>query len=215
MTADAAAGDGDHLDELIEEFSHSGHGGTLAKQVCGCYVVDVTDLANFSSLPPHRKILLMVLLLCLKDQAGEVRFEPCETDTGERGLRLFYVVSGALHELVPPPSYLAPAIVRELKSLAGLLTWRMQVGGVVRRAAGWFDRQSIGPVSGGFRMGGGGHTCDITLTVHPSSPEDRIFLAISRVDPGLSQLADAGLRQLFEERRNGSRGSAGQTSDIA
>jgi hypothetical protein len=209
------ADDSEDLDQLIVEFSRPGR-ADLAARVSGCYFIDVSDLRGFPGLPPHRKILVMSLLLCLKDRAGELRFEPRIDDSGEPGLRMSYVVDGVSYELVPPPSHLAPQIGRELKRLAGWLSLRGRIGGLLRSLATRIDGQSTGAASGLFRVGAGagGPMSDVRVTVSPSAGGDRILLAISEVDPALSQIAGTSLRRLFEDRRLGRRASSGRVPDI-
>jgi hypothetical protein len=157
---------------------------------------------------------VMFLLLCLKDRASELRFESYTDDFGERGTRMSYVVDGLSHELVPPPSHLAPAICRELKRLAGLLSFHSRAGGILRSLATRIDGQPTGPASGLFRVGVGGSLSDVGVTVSSTPQGDRILLAISEVNPTLSQVAATSLRKLFQERCFDQRSSSGRVPDI-
>jgi len=61
------------------------------------------------------------------------------------------------------------------------------------------NRQPIGSTSGKFRIVAEGHSSEVTVTVYPSYPMDRIVLTWPEVDPGLAHASDASLRQFFEE----------------
>lgn len=96
----------------------------LASRVGGCNLIDVGEIGHYPSLSPHRKMLLLLFLLSLKDRATELRLEPQDTDSSEPGVRLSYVVNGESYELVPPPFEIAIEVIQEIKTLAGLLTLR-------------------------------------------------------------------------------------------
>lgn len=158
------------------------------------------DLSKLVSLPApttSRKVLYLILLLCLKDRASELYIEPCETETAEEKLRLRYVIEGESYDLVPPPSFLAPVLSEGLKHLSGLRSPRGRIGDLFRSLARRIDGQPLGPTSGKFRIGNASHASEITATFHPGPIGERIVLEISEVDPALSQSIHAGFPQLF------------------
>ncbi len=80
--------------------------------------VDTFDLASMDELAdaaPIRKLLNMVLLLAIKDQASDVHFEPFEDE-----FKIRVRADGVLYEMVPPPRHLANAIVSRIKVMADL-----------------------------------------------------------------------------------------------
>ena len=64
---------------------------------------------------PIRKLLNMVLLLAIRDQASDIHFEPFEDE-----FKIRVKADGVLYEMVPPPRHLANAIVTRIKVMANL-----------------------------------------------------------------------------------------------
>ena len=64
---------------------------------------------------PIRKLLNMVLLLAIKDQASDIHFEPFEDE-----FKIRVRADGVLYEMVPPPRHLANAIVTRVKVMSEL-----------------------------------------------------------------------------------------------
>jgi type IV pilus assembly protein PilB len=64
---------------------------------------------------PIRKLLNMVMLLAIKDQASDIHFEPFEDE-----FKIRVRADGVLYEMVPPPRHLANAIVSRIKVMADL-----------------------------------------------------------------------------------------------
>ncbi len=74
------------------------------------------DLADeFMDSHPIRKLLNMVMLLAIKDQASDIHFEPFEDE-----FKIRVRADGVLYEMVPPPRHLATAIVSRVKVMANL-----------------------------------------------------------------------------------------------
>jgi hypothetical protein len=194
--------DDDQNDRLLKEFMRTGNGGTLATRAGGFNLIDVSDLRFFPTLSPHRKALLLILLLCLKDRATELRFEPQDTDHRVQGLRVSYVVNGEVYELVPPPFETAIEIIEEIKGLAGLVASRRRMSGIGRAVADRIVSRSTEPTYGGLRIGAGSSVSEVAVMVLPSPQGDRILMQISRVGPAVARVAEANFRQLFANHRN-------------
>jgi hypothetical protein len=197
--------DADLDDRLLEEFLRPGSGGSLATRVGGCHLIDVSDTGYFRTLSPHRKALLLFLLLCLKDRATELRFEPQDTDLSAPGVRVSYVVNCEVYDLLPPPFETAIKIIQEIKELAGLPVLRGRPPGIWRVVADRIASRSAGPTYGGFRIGAADQVSEVTVMVQPSPPGDRVLTHISRVDPAVARIAEGNLRGLFADRRNAAR----------
>jgi len=74
------------------------------------------DLADeYMDSHPIRKLLNMVMLLAIKDQASDIHFEPFEDE-----FKIRVRADGVLYEMVPPPRHLANAIVSRVKVMANL-----------------------------------------------------------------------------------------------
>ena len=68
--------------------------------------IDIGDMDQMSDAAPIRKLLNMILLLAIKDQASDIHFEPFEDE-----FKVRVKADGVLYEMVPPPRHLANAIV--------------------------------------------------------------------------------------------------------
>src|SRR4029078_12012760 len=75
----------------------------------------LTSLEKMADAAPIRKLLNMVLLLAIRDQASDIHFEPFEDE-----FKLRVNADGVLYEMVPPPRHLANAIVTRIKVMAEL-----------------------------------------------------------------------------------------------
>ncbi len=73
------------------------------------------DVEGISGSGPVVKLLELVLVQAIRDNASDVHFEPFEDN-----YKIRYRVDGTLYELVPPPKHLAPAIASRIKVMAGL-----------------------------------------------------------------------------------------------
>ena len=64
---------------------------------------------------PVRKLINMVLLMAIRDQASDIHFEPFEDE-----YKMRYRCDGVLYEMVPPPRHLATAIASRIKVMSNL-----------------------------------------------------------------------------------------------
>ncbi len=64
---------------------------------------------------PIRKLLNMVMLLAIRDQASDIHFEPFEEE-----FKIRVKADGVLYEMVPPPRHMANAIVSRIKVMSDL-----------------------------------------------------------------------------------------------
>jgi type IV pilus assembly protein PilB len=76
---------------------------------------DITSQEELADAAPIRKLLNMVLLLAIRDQASDIHFEPFEDE-----FKIRVKADGVLYEMVPPPRHLANAIVTRVKVMAEL-----------------------------------------------------------------------------------------------
>ena len=104
------------------------------------------DLAPDADEAPIRKLLNMILLLAIKDQASDVHFEPFEDE-----FRVRIKADGMLYELVPPPRHLANAIVSRIKIMSEL--------DIAERRL---------PQDGRIELNVGGHSVDLRVSVLPT-----------------------------------------------
>ncbi len=106
----------------------------------------VHDLAPDGDEAPIRKLLNMILLLAIKDQASDIHFEPFEDE-----FRVRIKADGMLYELVPPPRHLANAIVSRIKIMSEL--------DIAERRL---------PQDGRIELNVGGHSVDLRVSVLPT-----------------------------------------------
>lgn len=77
--------------------------------------IDLAAEAQLADAAPIRKLLNMIMLLAIKDQASDIHFEPFEDE-----FKVRVKADGMLYEMVPPPRHLANAIVTRIKVMAEL-----------------------------------------------------------------------------------------------
>jgi type IV pilus assembly protein PilB len=77
--------------------------------------IDIGGEEELAETQPIRKLLNMVLLLAIKDQASDIHFEPFEDE-----FKIRVRADGVLYEMVPPPRHLANAIVTRVKVMSEL-----------------------------------------------------------------------------------------------
>ena len=76
---------------------------------------DLSSEEELSDAAPIKKLLNMVMLLAIRDQASDIHFEPFEDE-----FKIRVKADGVLYEMVPPPRHLASAIVSRIKVMADL-----------------------------------------------------------------------------------------------
>ncbi|MFM8723531.1 MAG: GspE/PulE family protein, partial [Planctomycetaceae bacterium] len=76
---------------------------------------DLASADEMSDSQPIKKLLNMVMLLAIRDQASDIHFEPFEDE-----FKIRVKADGVLYEMVPPPRHLANAIVSRIKVMSNL-----------------------------------------------------------------------------------------------
>ena len=92
-------------------------------------------LIKSANAGPIRKLLNMVMLLAIKDQASDIHFEPFEDE-----FKIRVRADGVLYEMVPPPRHLANARPSQQRKLS------LYKAVVTRSAAGSAARARIGAI---------------------------------------------------------------------
>jgi type IV pilus assembly protein PilB len=101
----------DSIEDVIDQLKEAG----LDKESDETGGFDLASDEEIASAAPVRKLLNMVLLLAIKDQASDVHFEPFEDE-----FKIRVRADGVLYEMVPPPRHLANAITTRIKVMAEL-----------------------------------------------------------------------------------------------
>jgi len=100
------------INELISEI---GEDADLAKYRGRGESIDLDDLKEMAQSSPVKKLVNLVLLQAIRDQASDIHFEPFEDE-----FKMRYRIDGVLFEMVPPPKYVALAIASRIKVMANL-----------------------------------------------------------------------------------------------
>jgi len=77
--------------------------------------IDLEDIRAMSESQPVKKLLNLVLLQAIRDQASDIHFEPFEDE-----FKMRYRIDGVLYEMVPPPRHIALAVASRIKVMANL-----------------------------------------------------------------------------------------------
>ncbi len=140
----------DSIEDIIGEFDLDDE----SAQKEGVY--DLTSAEEMAQAAPIRKLLNMVLLLAIKDQASDVHFEPFEDE-----FKIRVRADGVLYEMVPPPRHLANAIVSRIKVMADL--------DIAERRM---------PQDGRIELNVGGNPVDLRVSVLPTMHGEAVVLRI-------------------------------------
>ncbi|MCA9098218.1 MAG: type II/IV secretion system protein, partial [Planctomycetaceae bacterium] len=103
---------GDDMEDLMGQLEAMEGNQTLYEQTGA---IEIGGEDELTSSHPIRKLLNMVILLAIKDQASDIHFEPFEDE-----FKIRVRADGVLYEMVPPPRHLAAAIVSRVKVMANL-----------------------------------------------------------------------------------------------
>lgn len=107
---------------------------------------NLSDDAELADAAPIRKLLNMIMLLAIKEQASDIHFEPFEDE-----FKVRVKADGMLYEMVPPPRHLANAIVSRIKVMAEL--------DIAERRL---------PQDGRIELNVGGNSVDLRVSVLPT-----------------------------------------------
>jgi len=97
------------IEDVIEQLSTD---EDAEKRIRG---YDLASEEEMSDSQPIKKLLNMVMLLAIRDQASDIHFEPFEDE-----FKIRVKADGVLYEMVPPPRHLANAIVSRIKVMSNL-----------------------------------------------------------------------------------------------
>ncbi len=119
-------------------------------------IADIASAEEMSDAAPIRKLLNMVLLLAIKDQASDIHFEPFEDE-----FKIRVRADGVLYEMVPPPLHLASAIITRIKVMAEL--------DIAERRL---------PQDGRIELSVGGNPVDLRVSVLPTMFGESVVLRV-------------------------------------
>ncbi|MCH7590380.1 type II secretion system ATPase GspE [PVC group bacterium] len=99
------------VESLLERISDSEHLLTEAEEAKD----DLQDLESMVNDAPVVKLLNLILLQAVKDEASDIHFEPFDDS-----FRVRYRIDGMLFEMAPPPKHLSLAITSRIKVMANM-----------------------------------------------------------------------------------------------
>lgn len=117
---------------------------------------DIGSEEELVNSAPIRKLLNMVLLLAIRDQASDIHFEPFEDE-----FKIRVKADGVLYEMVPPPRHLANAIVTRIKVMANL--------DIAERRL---------PQDGRIELNVGGNSVDLRVSVLPTMFGESVVMRV-------------------------------------
>lgn len=144
----------DDMENLMDQLEDLEMGGRTLNEKMGAYDIGGDD--EVTSSHPIRKLLNMVMLLAIKDQASDIHFEPFEDE-----FKIRVRADGVLYEMVPPPRHLASAIVSRVKVMANL--------DIAERRM---------PQDGRIELNVGGNPVDLRVSVLPTMFGEAVVMRI-------------------------------------
>lgn len=100
----------DSIEDVISGMEDSFTGSVASN----AYNIDMDD-DELADAAPIRRLLNVIMLMAIKDQASDIHFEPFEDE-----FKVRIRADGVLFEMIPPPRHLANAIVTRIKVMANL-----------------------------------------------------------------------------------------------
>ncbi len=143
----------DDMEGLMGELENL-EGAKTFNQSSGPIEIGADD--EIASSHPIRKLLNMVILLAIKDQASDIHFEPFEDE-----FKIRVRADGVLYEMVPPPRHLAAAIVSRIKVMANL--------DIAERRL---------PQDGRIELNVGGNSVDLRVSVLPTMFGEAVVMRV-------------------------------------
>jgi type IV pilus assembly protein PilB len=142
----------DSIEQVIDQLKEAG----LDQESNEDLPFDLASDEEIASAAPVRKLLNMVLLLAIKDQASDIHFEPFEDE-----FKIRVRADGVLYEMVPPPRHLANAITTRIKVMAEL--------DIAERRL---------PQDGRIELNVGGNSVDLRVSVLPTMFGESVVMRI-------------------------------------
>ncbi len=144
------AGREDSIEDVIGQLED---GLEEEESVRGFSLGDIEEMADAA---PIRKLLNMILLLAIKDQASDIHFEPFEDE-----FKVRVKADGVLYEMVPPPRHLANAIITRIKVMSEL--------DIAERRL---------PQDGRIELNVGGNPVDLRVSVLPTVNGESVVMRV-------------------------------------
>ena len=152
-----------------------------AKEIGNEGPIDLTSAEAMADSAPVRKLLNLVLLMAIKENASDIHLEPFESE-----FKIRMKADGVLQEMVPPPKHLSFAITTRIKVMANL--------DIAERRL---------PQDGRIELSVSGHPVDLRVSVLPTLFGESVVMRV--LDRGVVSLdleklgMDEGILRRFRE----------------
>ncbi len=175
------SGEIETVESIVEEMEADKDLANAAKEIGNDGPIDLTSAEAMADSAPVRKLLNLVLLMAIKENASDIHLEPFE-DT----FRIRMKADGVLQEMVPPPKHLSFAITTRIKVMANL--------DIAERRM---------PQDGRIELSVSGHPVDLRVSVLPTLFGESVVMRV--LDRGVVSLdldklgMDEGILRRFRE----------------
>jgi type IV pilus assembly protein PilB len=109
------AGQSASVEHLLQEMGKANEELELTLHDGKTQAIAIESIEQMANAAPVIKLLNLILLQAIKDQASDIHFEPFENE-----FKVRYRVDGVLYEIMPPPLHLALALISRIKVMANL-----------------------------------------------------------------------------------------------
>ena len=158
------SGEVDTVESIVEEMEEDQDLAEASKGLVADGPIDLTSAEAMADSAPVRKLLNLVLLMAIKENASDIHLEPFESE-----FKIRMKADGVLQEMVPPPKHLSFAITTRIKVMANL--------DIAERRM---------PQDGRIELSVSGHPVDLRVSVLPTLFGESVVMRV--LDRGVVSL---------------------------
>ena len=158
------SGEVDTVESIVEEMEEDKDLAEASKGLLQDGPIDLTSSEAMADSAPVRKLLNLVLLMAIKENASDIHLEPFESE-----FKIRMKADGVLQEMVPPPKHLSFAITTRIKVMANL--------DIAERRM---------PQDGRIELSVSGHPVDLRVSVLPTLFGESVVMRV--LDRGVVSL---------------------------
>ncbi|MDO7681707.1 MAG: Flp pilus assembly complex ATPase component TadA [Pirellulales bacterium] len=158
------SGEVDTVESIVEEMEEDKDLAEASKGLLEDGPIDLTSAEAMADSAPVRKLLNLVLLMAIKENASDIHLEPFESE-----FKIRMKADGVLQEMVPPPKHLSFAITTRIKVMANL--------DIAERRM---------PQDGRIELSVSGHPVDLRVSVLPTLFGESVVMRV--LDRGVVSL---------------------------
>ena len=158
------SGEVDTVESIVEEMEDDKDLAEASKSLLADGPIDLTSAEAMADSAPVRKLLNLVLLMAIKENASDIHLEPFESE-----FKIRMKADGVLQEMVPPPKHLSFAITTRIKVMANL--------DIAERRM---------PQDGRIELSVSGHPVDLRVSVLPTLFGESVVMRV--LDRGVVSL---------------------------